>query len=133
MTMLLVAIVAAGLWLLVDVEREHTRIRAPWTGLTTVASALAFVAVGLVGRGWKALLAAGTAAVAAVYLSPLVLRGHGRWSHQAPAVESSCDPGCIPFEFFAGTAAVLAVILAATGIAARRAALRVTRRRSRIC
>lgn len=116
-----------------DVEREHTRIRAPWTGLTTVTSALAFVAVGFVGRGWKALLAAGAAAVGAVYLSPLVLWGHGRWSYEEPVDESSCDPGCISFDFFAGTAAVLAVILAATGIAARCAALRASRRRSRPC
>ncbi len=89
---LLLAICAAGLWVLVEIEREHTDIRAPWTGITTVAAALAFVAVGVVGRGWRALLTAAGAAIAGVYLSPLIVYGHGRWSYEEPDVSSSCDP-----------------------------------------
>ena len=125
---LLLAILAAALWVLVDIEREHTDIRAPWTGITNVAAALAFVAVGLVGRGWRALVAAAGAAIAGVYLYPLIVFGQGRWSNEEPDLPSSCDPGCIPFEAFAAAAAVAALLLAATGIAARRVAVRVARR-----
>ncbi|MDP8907941.1 MAG: hypothetical protein M3N47_02240 [Chloroflexota bacterium] len=125
---LLLAICAVGLWVLVEIEREQTDMRAPWTGITTVAAALAFVGVGVFGRVWRALIAATGAAIAGVYLSPLIVYGHGRWSYEEPDVPSSCDPGCIPFEALAVAAAVAALLLAATGIAARRVAVRVTRR-----
>lgn len=80
--------------------------------------------MGVVGRGWRALLAAAGAAVAGVYFYPLIVYGHGRWSYEEPDVPSSCDPGCIACE----AVAVAALLLAATGIAARRVAVHVTRR-----
>ncbi len=83
--------------------------------------------MGVVGRGWRALLTAAGTAIAGVYLSPLIVYGHGRWSYEEPDVSSSCDPGCIPFEAVAVAAAVAALLLAATGIAGRRVAVRVTR------
>ena len=38
------AVLGAVLWLAWNYEHEHTAIRAPLTGMTLVASALAFVA-----------------------------------------------------------------------------------------
>ena len=130
MTTLLVALVAAGLWLIWNVEHEHTGIRAPWTGLTLVSSAVAFVVLGVVGRGWRALLAAATATIAASLLVAFVV--WGGTSAAAPA-ESSCDPGCIPLGVGLVMESLLAVLLAAAGIALRRLVLHVGRwRRHRV-
>jgi len=41
---LVAAVLGALLWLLWAFEHEHTGIRAPWTGVTYVAAASAFVA-----------------------------------------------------------------------------------------
>lgn len=115
---LLAAAVGAGLSLLWSVEHEHTTMRAPWTGITLVASAAAFVAAGVVGRGWRALLCAAAAgAAAALLVDPLV------W--EDPAVEAvgdqTCDPGCISLEAAVVFEAMLAGALAGVGIGLRRA------------
>ncbi len=102
-------------------EHEHTGIRAPWTGFTYVASGLAFVAVGVVGRGWRALLCAAAPAVGAVLATSWVV---GADDQEIPAASQTCDPGCIPLEAAAGAAAVAAALLAALGIAVRHLARR---------
>jgi hypothetical protein len=121
---MVLAVLAAALWLLWNFEHEDTSIRAPWTGLTYVASAVAFMAVGLVGRGWRAVVVAVAAAAAAVVLvDPLV------WHSEPsdPALEESCDPGCISLEAAVGFGGGAAAALAALGIVLRRA-LRLARR-----
>jgi hypothetical protein len=113
---LLAAVVAAILWLVWNFEHEHTSIRAPWTGMTLVASALAFVAVGLAATGWRAVLFAVVAAAGAVVLvEPLV------WQTEPISVES-CDPGCISREAAVVIASIVAGALATLGIVLRRAA-----------
>jgi hypothetical protein len=73
---LLAALVGVGLCVLWNVEHEHTSIRAPWTGLTLGASAAAFVAAGVVGRGWRAVVVcAAVVAGAAVLVEGFFLRG----------------------------------------------------------
>jgi hypothetical protein len=121
---IVVAFVAAALWLLGVVEHEYTSVRAPWTGVTYVASACGFVAAGYLGRRWPALLIAAVAAVAASLLvDPLVL-------HTDPAPPTSdqdCDPGCISTEAAAIMAAIEAALLAALGILLRAAVIRLQR------
>ena len=114
---LLVAIIAASLWLLWNLEHEHTSIRAPWTGLTLAASAVAFVTSGVLGRGWRALAcAAVAAAVAVVLVDPLIWKSEPA----GPVTEESCDPGCISLEVAVGLSGVAAAVLATLGILLRR-------------
>ncbi len=114
------AALGAALWLLWSYEHERTGIRAPWTGLTLVASALAFAATGVAGRGWRAVALAALGGVAAVLLAdPLV------W--EDPVLEpvpagGECDPGCISPAAGAVMAGVVAAALATLGILLRRAA-----------
>jgi hypothetical protein len=115
---LLAAAIAASLWLVWNFEHEHTNIRAPWTGLTFAASVLGFIACGVLGRGWRALLCAIAAAVAAVVLvEPLV------WQSEAvePVTGESCDPACISREAAVVFASVATAALATIGILLRRA------------
>ena len=113
------AILAVALWLAWNYEHESTSIRAPWTGATYVASALAFVAVGYFGRGLPAVLIAAGAAVAGILLvGPLVW--HGGIELDPPPTTEDCDPGCIPIEAAAVMAAVATGFLAALGILLRR-------------
>ncbi len=115
---LLVAVLAAALWLLWSFEHEHTRIRAPWTGLTLAASVAGFVAVGIVGRGWRAVAFAAAAAAAAVLLvDPLIWRSEP----VEPGTPVSCDPGCISLEAAAVFSATAGCVLASVGICLRRA------------
>jgi hypothetical protein len=121
---LVAAVVAAILWLVWNFEHEHTGIRAPWTGVTLVASALGFVAVGLAATGWRAVLCAMVAAAAAVVLvDPLV------WQTEPsePVPFESCDPGCISREAAVVMASIVAGALATLGIVLRRAAALVVR------
>jgi hypothetical protein len=116
---LLAALVSAILWLVWNVEHEHTSIRAPWTGMTLVASALGFVAVGVAGTGWRAVLfAVIAAAVAVVLVDPPV------WQTEPsqPVADESCDPGCIAREAAFVMATIVAGALATLGIVLRRAA-----------
>lgn len=108
---MLVSVLAAGLWILWIAEQD-TALRAPWTGLTLSASAVAFVCVGTLGRGWHAVLCAGSAAMAAALIGSLVL-----WPGETGG---SCDPGCIAPEAVAALGATAASMLAALGIAVRR-------------
>jgi hypothetical protein len=114
---LLAAVFAAALWLAWVFKHEHTSIRAPWTGLTLAASALGFVAVGVLGRGWRAVLCAvAAAAVAVVLVHPLIL-------HSGPVergAEESCDPGCVSLEAGMVFAGAVAGALASLGILLRR-------------
>jgi len=112
------AVIAAVLWLVWNVEHEHTSVRAPWTGLTLAGSLLGFVLAGIVGRGWRAVLSASAAAIAAaVVVEPLA------WQLPPPEPElaESCDPGCIPYSAFVAFTAIAAAALSALGIAVRRA------------
>jgi hypothetical protein len=122
-----VAFIAAALWLVWNVEHEHTNIRAPWTGATYIASLCGFVAAGYLGRGWRALLIGSFAAAAAILLvDPLVWHS----SHGDPVELTStheCDPGCVSTEAAAIMAAVGASLLATLGIFLRRAVGRVRR------
>lgn len=122
-----VAFIAAALWLVWNIEHEHTSIRAPWTGATSIASLCAFVAVGYLGRGWRALLFGSFAAVVAILLvDPLVWHS----SHGDPVELTStdeCDPGCISTEAAAIMAAIAAALLATLGICLRRTVGRVRR------
>ena len=112
------AALAAALWLLWNFEHEHTSVRAPWTGLTYAASALAFVATGVTGRGWRAIATAVAAAsIAVILVDPLVWRGEPIGS----SLEESCDPGCISPEAAVGIAGAAAAALATCGIVLRRA------------
>ena len=119
------ALIAAGLWVVWDYEQALTSIRAPWTGVTYAASVGGFVAAGYFGRGVRALLIAAAAAAAALVLvDPLV------WQHTGgdPVPITSpadCDPGCISTEAAATMGALGAAFLAAMGIVLRRAAQRV--------
>ena len=126
---LLPAVLGAALWLLWTVEHDHTRIRAPWTGLTLVASALAFVAAGVVGRGWRAVAGAALVAAAAV-----LLRFEAPIAESEPPLEpgyvSSCDPGCIPVAAACVLAAAAGAALSTIGILLRRG-LRAIRGRRR--
>jgi hypothetical protein len=120
----LLAFLAVALWLLWNYEGDHTSIRAPWTGATYVASAMAFVAVGYLGRGLPALLIAAAAAVAGILLvDPLIW--HSADAIQIPSTDASCDPGCIPMEAAAIAAAAAAACLAALGILLQRVVRRV--------
>lgn len=111
------AVLAAALWLLWNFEHEHTSIRAPWTGLSYAASAIAFMAAGAVGRGWRAVIAAAAAAAAAVVLvDPLVWHSEG----SEPGLEESCDPGCISRQAAVVLGGAAAAALAAVGIVGRR-------------
>jgi len=115
---LIAAAAGAALWLLWSVEQEHTAIRAPWTGVTLVASALCFVIAGVVGRGWRAVLsAAAVGAVAVLLVGPLV------WEDPAvePLGDESCDPGCLSLGAAVAIEAMVVAALAAVGIALRRA------------
>ena len=121
---LLAAVVAAILWLVWNFEHEHTGIRAPWTGLTLAASALGFMAVGVVARGWRVVLFAAVAAAGAVVLvDPLV------WQTEPadPVSAESCDPGCISREAAVVMAGIAAGALATLGIVLRRAAALIVR------
>jgi hypothetical protein len=114
---LALAVCGAALWLLWTYEHEHTSIRAPWTGLTYAAAALAFVAAGIAGRGWRAVAVAAVAAAAAVVLvDPLVWRDEDT----EPVPGQSCDPGCISPEVAVVMAGAEAAVLATVGIALRR-------------
>ena len=116
---LLAAAVATILWLAWNYEHEHTSIRAPWTGVTLVASGLGFVAVGLAGTGWRAvLLAVVAAAVAMVLVDPLV------WQSEPsePVSVANCDPGCISREAAVVMGSIAAGALATVGIMLRSAA-----------
>jgi len=115
---LLVAVLAAAVWLLWSFEHENTSIRAPWTGLTYAASVAGFVVVGIVGRGWRAVAFAAAAAAAAVLLvEPLT------WPSEPaePGTSLSCDPGCIPREAAVAFYSAAACVLASVGICLRRA------------
>lgn len=115
---LLVAVLAAALWLLWSFEHEHTRIRAPWTGLTLAASAAGFVAVGIVGRGWRGVaFAAGAAAAAVLLVDPLIWRSEPA----EPGTSGSCDPGCISREAAVVLHGAAGCVLASIGISVRRA------------
>jgi hypothetical protein len=121
---LLAAVVAAILWLVWSNEHGHTSIRAPWTGVTLVASALGFVAVGLAATGWRAVLFAVVAAASAVVLvDPLVWKTE---PSEQVSVES-CDPGCISREAAVVMASIAAGALATLGVVLRRAAVLVVR------
>jgi hypothetical protein len=115
---LALAFLAASLWLAASAEHEYTSIRAPWTGMTLVASGLAFVAAGYIGRGWRALLGAAVAAPAAVILAGLVV-----WQGDQvdPGTVESCDPGCIPTGAGVILAAGAAMTLALVGVVLRQA------------
>jgi hypothetical protein len=124
---LLVAVIAASLWLVWNFEHEHTGIRAPWTGLTLAASALGFVAAGVIGRGWRALVGAALAAALAVALvDPLI------WQTEAvePLPGERCDPGCISLESAVVISSGAAAVLATVGILLRRLIHAVPRRAS---
>jgi hypothetical protein len=126
---IVMGLVAGALWLLWNFEHEHTTIRAPWTGITLVGSALAFVAVGLLGRGWRALTIGIVAAAATVLLDAPV------WDREpatASRLEGDCDPGCISLEAAVVIAGAAAAALAAVGIVLRRAVGLVSRHASRI-
>lgn len=112
---LAVAAAAAGLYLLWGYEHDHTGIRAPWTGLTLAASALGFVAVGIVGRGWRALLA--TALVAGATMAGQLFP----WRSSVHEAVESCDPACISLPVAVLTAVLAAVTLTVLGIGLRRA------------
>jgi hypothetical protein len=114
---LLAAVIAASLSLLWNFEHEHPSIRAPWTGLTFAASVLAFIASGVMGRGWRALACAIVAAVAVVLVEPLI------WPSEPaePVTGQSCDPGCISREAAVVLSGVAAAVLATIGILLRRA------------
>ena len=119
---LLAAVAAAILWLVWNFEHEHTSIRAPWTGVTLIASALGFVAVGLAGTGWRAVLFAMVAAAGAVVLvDPLV------WQMEPSQPGDVCDPGCISREGAVAMSSIVAGALATLGIVLRRAAALVVR------
>ena len=112
------AAVGAGLWLLWTFEHEHTDVRAPWTGLTYAASALAFIVAGVMGRGWRAVAAAVAAACIAVMVVEPLVWGTGP---ARSGLEESCDPGCISPEAAVVLAGTAAAALAALGILLRRA------------
>ena len=115
---LLAAVVAASLWLLWNFEHEHTSIRAPWSGLTFAASVLGFIASGIVGRGWRAVVCAvAAAAVAVVLVDPLIWQS----DPAEPGTDESCDPGCISPEGAMVLASAAAAALATIGILLRRA------------
>jgi hypothetical protein len=81
---LLAALVGVDLCVLWNVEHEYTSIRAPWTGLTLGASAAAFIAAGVVGRGWRAVVVC--AAFVAGTLGIALRRGVATvWNRGAPA------------------------------------------------
>src|ERR671917_425015 len=104
---LLAAVVAASLWLLWNFEHEHTSVRAPWTGLTLAASAVAFITSGALGPGWRALACAiVAAAVAVVLVHPLVLHSEPA----GPVRGESCDPGCISLEVAVALSGVAAAV-----------------------
>jgi hypothetical protein len=123
---IVMAFVAVALRLLWEYEHEHTNIRAPWTGITYAGSALAFVAVGVLGRGWRAL------AIATAVAATTVLIDHQVWNPEpstAPRLEGDCDPACIPLEAAVVIAGATAAAPAAFGIALRRAVGRARRSR----
>jgi hypothetical protein len=108
---------AAFLWLLWNFEHEHTGVRAPWTGLTLAASALGFVACGVLGRGVRAVAcAAGAATVAVVLLAAVVWQG----GSIEPGAAESCDPGCISLGGALLLSSLTAAALAALGMLLRR-------------
>ena len=123
-----VALLGAVVWLAWNVEHDHTSIRAPWTGATLGASACAFIAVGVIGRGWRAILASLVIAAAVTLLVAV-----GLWDAlesdplhtPSPDIPESCDPGCIPLAFFVIFTAAEATALTALGIVGRRSALAV--------
>ena len=124
---LLLVVLGAALWLLWNFEHEHTRIRAPWTGLTQVASACSFVAAGVVGRGWRVVAGAAVVAAAAVLLvEPLVSRSEPPLE---PGYVSSCDPGCISGPPLYVLAGIVAAALTVVGILLRRTARALRARR----
>ncbi|MDP8908365.1 MAG: hypothetical protein M3N47_04450 [Chloroflexota bacterium] len=102
---LLLALLGVALWLGWVAEHEHTSIRAPWTGLTLVASGLLFIASGVVGRGWRALLGVAVAVAAGAVLRELVIYSE---------VE-------VPSWLFVLILTIMAALLAGIGIALRRA------------
>ena len=112
------AVLGAALWLLWNFEHAHTGIRAPWTGLILAASALAFMATGVVGRGSRAVAVAIAAAAAAVVLVDLLVWPSDRLE---PGVEESCDPGCISRQAAGVLGCAAAAARAAGGILLRRA------------
>ena len=113
----LLTLLAAALWVGWLAEHEETSIRAPWTGLTLVASAVAFVAAGVVGRGWRALVAPVVAVPAALVVADLLVFSDVEVDE---SFVSSCDPGCIPTSVFVLTLTIVAVLLIALGIVVRR-------------
>jgi len=91
------ALLAGALWIGWIAEHEHTSIRAPWTGLTLVASGVVFIAAGVVGRGWRTLASPVIVVPVAVVLTDLLVLPNV--DVDEPFVPS-CDPGCIPGWFF---------------------------------
>src|SRR3954452_9622734 len=117
------ALIGALLWLGWHIEQAQTGIRAPWTAMTLTASALAFVASGFLGRGWRPVVAAGLAGAGAVLV--LFIAGG-----QDVNTTGSCDPGCVTPGPALLVAAGIAAVLACAGIALRRAAALAHRRDS---
>jgi hypothetical protein len=111
---LLAALVGVGLCVLWNVEHEHTSIRAPWTGLTLGASAAAFIAAGVVGGGWRAVI------VCAAVVAGAAVLVEGFFLDSEPVSDEACDPGCISPEAATIGAVVIAAALATLGIAVRR-------------
>jgi len=110
------AVLGATISFVGDFAREEG-LRAPFSGIVTVAAAVAFVVAGMVGRGWRAIVASST--VAAVAVLGVFKLGWGG-EPLPPDVPESCDPGCIPPGAAALMAAVVCAALTCAGILARR-------------
>ena len=107
-------LVGVCLFLLWNVEHEHTSIRATWTGLTVGASALALIAAGAMGRGWRAVV------VCAAVVAGAALVAEAFFLDSEPIRNEPCDPGCISREAAIIGAVVIAAALAAVGVLLRR-------------
>ncbi|MGH2918715.1 MAG: hypothetical protein ACRDLS_08995 [Solirubrobacteraceae bacterium] len=105
----------AALVVALGAEGDETGIQAPWTGLTLAAAALAFVAAGIVGRGWRALMGALVLGVPAAVILAIDLT-------QASEVEAvaSCDRGCPPGYFYVVILTVIPALLITAGMVLRR-------------
>ena len=108
--------IGAGLFLGMDHLREYEHLRAPWTGTLSIASGLAFVGAGVLGRGWRAILAS----VLIAGLGALVLTDP--WTNEplTTGVPESCDPGCLTPGFAIAITVTVPAALAIAGIAIRR-------------
>jgi hypothetical protein len=114
----LLALLGAALWVGWMAEHELTSIRAPWTGLTLMASGAAFIATGVVGRRWPALTSPMVVVPAAMVVTDLLVYSDVDVDE---TFVSSCDPGCIPTWFAILTLALATCLLIAIGIVLRRA------------